>query len=220
MIISHSKKFIFIKTRKTAGTSIENFLVPYLDTKTDICTGSIRAGVPLINHPMTITGHCSWRDIADLITKKQWDSYFKFAIERNPFEKVVSDYRFKVRTTQYKKSWSDYLTEWVESGRMSDWGRYTHEYNPICNVGRYEYLDEFMEGICAQLEIPYTEWQTSEKKYVTPGDLDHYSSWYENQKQVDIVSDAFQNEFLYFGWTFDPRQAKWMEEEFNRMMNQ
>ena len=51
MIISHKYKFIFIKTRKVAGSSIEKFLYPYLDHKTDVLTGSPSDGVPQLNLP-------------------------------------------------------------------------------------------------------------------------------------------------------------------------
>ena len=36
MIVSFKYKFIFIKSYKTAGSSIENYLYPYLNNK-DIC---------------------------------------------------------------------------------------------------------------------------------------------------------------------------------------
>jgi hypothetical protein len=36
MIISHSKKFIFIKTNKTASTSLQVFLSQFLDKDKDI----------------------------------------------------------------------------------------------------------------------------------------------------------------------------------------
>ena len=36
MIISHSKKFIFIKTNKTASTSLQVFLSQFLDKNKDI----------------------------------------------------------------------------------------------------------------------------------------------------------------------------------------
>ena len=38
MIISHSKKFIFIRPRKCATTSLEHILMDYLDYEKDICT--------------------------------------------------------------------------------------------------------------------------------------------------------------------------------------
>ena len=33
MIISYSKKFVFVKTRKTAGSTFKKLLYPYLDPK-------------------------------------------------------------------------------------------------------------------------------------------------------------------------------------------
>ena len=49
MIISYSKKFVFVKTRKTAGSTLEKLLYPYLDPKMDICTGSERDGTSALN---------------------------------------------------------------------------------------------------------------------------------------------------------------------------
>ena len=36
MIVSHSNKFIFIKTNKTASTSVQVFLSQFLDKETDV----------------------------------------------------------------------------------------------------------------------------------------------------------------------------------------
>ena len=46
MIISHKHKFIFLKTRKTAGTSVQIALSGICDQDLDIITGSnIKDGV-------------------------------------------------------------------------------------------------------------------------------------------------------------------------------
>ena len=46
-VICHSRQFIFLKSRKTAGTSIELWLAPNLDPKTD----DISTGIDLKQFP-------------------------------------------------------------------------------------------------------------------------------------------------------------------------
>src|SRR4051812_7001975 len=120
MIISHKYKFIFIKTKKTAGTSIEIALSKYLD-KGDIITKineeDMREGlgypgpqnyrVPYWKYTFedlkrllfqrqlcVFYNHAPATYIRKYIGEKVWNSYYKFCFERNPWDKTVSSYFF------------------------------------------------------------------------------------------------------------------------------
>ena len=82
------KKFVFVKTRKTAGSTLEKLLYPYLDPKMDICTGSERDGTSALNIEKNTNGHISLKQIKNKFTNI--DKFFFFTIERNPWDKVVS----------------------------------------------------------------------------------------------------------------------------------
>ena len=98
MIISHKYKFIFIKTRKTAGTSIEVFL-------SGVCGENDVVG-PLgpaeeSHRPRNYknlrglnvhTEHAAAGRIKSCISKSVWNNYFKFCVERNPWDKAISYY--------------------------------------------------------------------------------------------------------------------------------
>lgn len=85
MIFSKKHRFLFIKTRKTAGSTLEGVLYPILG-KEDICTGSERDGTPALNCPANTNGHQT------VNLKSIPSDYLTFSIERNPFDKVVSSY--------------------------------------------------------------------------------------------------------------------------------
>lgn len=123
MIISHRHKFIFIKTEKTAGTSIE-LALSRVCGPTDVITAlvhpedrellrSLGPGyrgqqndvIPLgFLNPLDMvralkvmerprfTNHIGARDVRRFVPREIWDSYYKFCVERNPWDKVVSLY--------------------------------------------------------------------------------------------------------------------------------
>ncbi len=123
MIVSHKYKFIFIKTHKTAGSSMEMALgplcgaddiIPSMETNLD-------SGVPRNYHEPTWIGrayansrlfrklihrhspllgdwyyeHMAATRVRELIGEDIWNSYYKFCFERNPWAKVVSYYNWK-----------------------------------------------------------------------------------------------------------------------------
>ena len=121
MIISHKYKFIFIKTRKTAGTSLEAYLSPYCSDE-DVFT-PIQPPMPdhvprnsrgRWNLLQEVAGAKSWLDLslacrqwlkrqrfynhmsARMIRarcpERIWRDYVKFTIDRDPFEKVMSQF--------------------------------------------------------------------------------------------------------------------------------
>ena len=114
MIISHQYKFIFIKTAKTAGTSIEIALSKFCGEK-DIIT-PITSEDEIIRKELKYRGpqnylapiseykikdfarlllyrkkkgkyynHISAREIIKHTGKAVWKNYYKFCFERNPF---------------------------------------------------------------------------------------------------------------------------------------
>jgi hypothetical protein len=106
MLISHRHQFIYTKTVKTAGTSVEIYLeeacIPpgcNVARSHAVAETVTEAGVIGYRDPAPGASQgpeCRWynhmpaRDIRTLIGHQVWDSYFKFCVIRNPFDKLVS----------------------------------------------------------------------------------------------------------------------------------
>lgn len=143
MIISHKHKFIFIKTRKTAGTSIEialskicgeeDIITPITpeDEKTRRKLG-VKSAQNYHIHPFkwgtedliklirtrgipSYYNHMPAEKVRQFIGDKIWNSYYKFCFERNPFDKVISLYYWinHVKNNEY-----DSLDEFIEEGQL------------------------------------------------------------------------------------------------------
>ncbi|MEL4893927.1 sulfotransferase family 2 domain-containing protein [Crocosphaera sp. Alani8] len=176
MIISHKNKFIFIKTEKTAGTSIEIALSKYCgpdDVITPIIPedelirkklnyrGPQNYKIPLTKYSMSdfvqaiqdrerleFYNHASASYIMKYVDQKIWNSYFKFCFERNPWDKVVSYYYF-ITTRQGKSQLS--ITDFVHSisiEKIKGFKLYTRSSDIVVDkVFKYEYLDESLKEI-------------------------------------------------------------------------
>lgn len=146
MIISHKHQFIFVKTRKTAGSTLEKLLFPFLG-ETDICTGSPRDNTPRINTSIT-NGHMSWRKI-QVSFPKEWDTYYKFTIERNPWDKVVSSY-FWHKLIKEERFGTMSFEEYVMTCDLLpvDWSIYGDQTGvKVDTVYRYEDLPQMYEEL-------------------------------------------------------------------------
>lgn len=92
MIVSHRHQFIFIKNGKTGSTSIEVFLSP-ICAASDIFTPIYP---PIEGHrPRNDQGfynRMTSAEIRERLGQEIWKRYYKFCVERNPWDKAVSYY--------------------------------------------------------------------------------------------------------------------------------
>lgn len=191
MIVSHRHRFVFVKTRKTAGSSIEAALFPFLGPD-DICTGSERDGTPRRNCPAGTSGHLGWRAIRNLAEAQ---GYYWFAFERNPWDKTVSDWLFK---REVAGRWCGSLREFVNRGCPVDWPKYSDDEEPVVDVHRYEDLQGSFGAVMRRIGIPLGRLDLHLKRY-------HGRRPYREYFDADTrtaVARCFPREIAHFGYTF------------------
>ena len=104
MIISHRHKFVYLKARKVAGTSVEVALAQHCgdgDIVTPIGAFNPKWDEDEYDHPGTnqlgYDRHSALMSVQRRLGRELWDAYFKFAVVRNPWDLVVSQYHWATR---------------------------------------------------------------------------------------------------------------------------
>lgn len=161
MIISHSRKFIFIHLEKCGGTSVENALEPYLSWD-DIILGSTdygesiqallykRYGIENVQKNM-LWKHSDAHSIYKYLGKKKWCEYKKIVIVRDPLDLLKSLYFFSQNAIKYHTGRinNDLWKEWVINQSYPDNWPYVEKYVQayIESKVRGKGFDNFVENI-------------------------------------------------------------------------
>lgn len=186
MIISYKYNFIFLKTRKVAGSSIEKILFDYLGSD-DVCTGSVSDGVPMLNCNKSV-GHrpASW------FIKRvpaEWNTFYKWTITRNPFDALVSFYYYHKKTNNTLKILGTFENFILDSDlrKFNDWYKYTKNNKILVDkVFKYETLHN---DLLQDDNIPYNgELLTTFVKNNFRNDK-NYKSLYTNEMKEKVITE-------------------------------
>lgn len=211
MVISHSKKFLFVHIQKTAGRSFEAVL---------------KENIPDLKSFMGTHDHALW---AKEQLEEQWSDYYKVAFVRNPWDRLVSWYTMiqeKGRKTLYKRIFGmrkyNHLTQYVLSNSNSfeeflyncvdtiddiD-GKKSILYNQLDYitdedgslivdfVGRFENLNKDTDTVFKTLgleNVTLPHKNSSKHK--------NYRSYYSEETKK-LVSQRFERDIEFFGYEF------------------
>jgi hypothetical protein len=218
MLISYSHRFIFIHIGKTGGMSMRHVLKPLV---TEPEKFKIRRPARLIGdrpNPMysvweTLLLHAKARDAQEELPMGIFDTFYKFAFVRNPWDLQVSMYHFILREptaprhNQVKALGSfDAFVEWVamtadpypkgitklQSEMITD-----GDGKSLVNfVGRYETLAEDFSFIGRKLQIQ------AGLPHLNQSQHDDYRSYYTPHTR-NVVAQHFETDIRLFGYTFD-----------------
>jgi hypothetical protein len=217
-IISHKHKFIFVRVRKTASTSMHVALsefcgpldiIAHIGDKDELeSKGEQNNWSYLPSRKKVFYNHIPAFRIKEMIAEMHpniWNSYFKFCFERNPFDKVISQYYFHHKRSNYAQG---NFHEFVMHGtlpKFSDWRLYTDENRRkviVDKVFKYEEMQDAFEYLENRLNLP--------KKIVMPEK--RFKGWTrkEDRHYRNVITsierkrieEVFNKEIKEFGYEF------------------
>lgn len=180
-------------------------------------------------HGAAILGHFHYKSLIDrkMLDKEYFDSSFKFAFVRNPYDRLVSLYKYHRVQKLLGYSFDDFvelLAEEFEKGNVPPVGFYNircfRETSPLFHISIYGnqynpmvdwipsdqnvlicYLETFEQDIDRLLSLlGFTgEREKVPRKNKSKYD-DNYLDFYTNPKTIQLVNKIYREDFMEFGY--------------------
>ena len=229
MIISHKYKFIFLKTTKTAGTSIEIALSEYCGPR-DIITpisaddektrtvlqfkGPQNYIIPFIDYSLgdmvyslirlkrrQYHNHIAAKFVRRFIGEEIWQSYFKFCFERNPWDRAVSQYYWR-RAEGAPHSFAEFIdSRNLRSLKKKGFGLYAMDGEVVVDrICLYENMAEELTYLGDRLQLP-GKLALPSSKSSSRKDKEHYRDLF-NPEDMERVAGLFAEEIKLLGYSF------------------
>lgn len=188
------KEVIFLHVPKTGGTTIKRlFDIPLLHDSNPAVTPSPQ--------------HLTCARLRERLGNKKYDSYYKFAIVRNPWSRILSSYFW--RQTLPKKRKILPFASFIESARHAvingqfyeqEFGdhfipqvEYTSDVN---DVFRFESFASSVKIIASKLNTPVEKIPPKKPKH-----YDQYWNYFDSHTR-DMVAEIYSDDIREFGYEF------------------
>lgn len=266
MIVSHRYRFVFLHSRKTAGSAVTLALLRYLEPGDWwlnapaylIMSEALRGGLlpPPARHPAVRAAlaeqhgarlarralrrpqrldqagrrafvdaynslqlpypkdgggwqHVGAASARDHLGPDRWDSYFTFAFERNPWDRMVSLYWWRMRRVPEgeRPSFREFIAAMhsgdrermraVRATKHSNWHIYAiADQVAVDHLGRYETLDEDFRSVMDRLGVPFTGELPRSKHQARRGDPEQL----HDPGTIQVVGELFHREIALLGY--------------------
>lgn len=208
MLVSESRRFLFVHVQKTAGTSLTRLLEPW----------ALQPNAGRWNRVLSDLGlRRNWREafyrkhaplcLAEArLPAEHFDAFLKIAFVRNPWDRMVSWYHYVLATPSHhlhrrtqNADFDAFLHRITASPKRSQWcmlvdaqGRLRIDF-----IGRFERLHDDVRELARKLDLPQLELAPAA---APPRD---YRSFYSDAS-ADRVAKAFAREIEHFDYRFEP----------------
>ena len=231
MIISHAHRFIFLKTQKCAGTSVELALsqlcgpddvitpVTSSDEAMRIGRGPQNYVIPICYRaPLwrlrsalgmrpskagtTYFNHMGAAALRRAMDPALFDAYRKVTVVRNPWDREVSLYYWTFRDDPNPPDFERFVNRWRYRPERKTFEIYSISGRIVADVFlRYERLQEDFENFVASLGVSYCPELPRAKGQHRKSAKSDYRSMYTNKTKC-IVERRYAREIRAFGYDF------------------
>ncbi|MBP0019215.1 MAG: sulfotransferase family 2 domain-containing protein [Cyanobacteria bacterium SBLK] len=202
-LLRHYKNNLVKKIHIFRNNNFDNFVFVHINK-----TGGTSVGKAL-NLPLS---HSTAREKIEIMGRQKWESRFSFAIVRNPWDKVVSHYHYRVKTKQ--TNFGENAIEFKEWVKLSYGNKDPFYYDkprmfmPQVNwisdregkvavnfIGRFESLNDDFQEICKNIGKKATLPHLKSSKHA------HYKDYYD-EETMKIIERCFQKDIELFEYKF------------------
>ncbi len=212
MLVSYAYRFIFIHIDRTAGTSIQRALAPYGCQRTNaawkrrlVWLGSANS-IGRLYESVEFREHVAADTVRRCLPPACYASMLKFALVRNPWDRLVSRYAYLLRKQEHSRhrlvtrmpGFADYLRWEIRRDKLHQHrfvtdadGNFILDY-----IGRFENLIAHVADVGRRLGLQVA------LPHVNPSTHGDYRDYYTAATQ-DWVARAFRRDIELFGYGFD-----------------
>lgn len=193
MVVSESHQFIFLAVPKTGTSSIENTLKPYRAAITN-----------------DFNKHATCSKLQRDLPVQMWDSYFKFAFVRNPYDMMQSWYFYRQRKELANPknprhhlytgdlNFEEFIHGFAKKELMLRQVDFIAPHGKglqVDTVGKYETLDRDFASICERLKL-----SVEQLPKVRSSNNDRTAAGLWTRSSRKIINDYFLEDFTTFDY--------------------
>ncbi|HEY4069976.1 MAG TPA: sulfotransferase family 2 domain-containing protein [Sphingomicrobium sp.] len=206
MIVSFSHKFIFVAIPKTGTHAVRQALRAHLGHDDMEQVGLfVHKRLPITELAALEHGHLSLQQLRPHLPPDQFDSFFKFAFVRNPFDRFISFCAFMTRVEkQFERNPHKVMGHFIQS---PPWHRilFQPQLTFVTDadgklltdyVGRVEEMQQSYDEIARRIAVA-----SAQLEKVNASERRDYRSYY-TPELVDGVAKLYARDLELFGYEF------------------
>ena len=207
MLLSHKHNFIFIHIYKNAGTSITDALSPFATGNSTRLAARVLKSLHMPSSLVTesFPPHIKANEVIQAIGREKYDSFFSFAIVRNPWDWQASLYNYMLMDTTH---WQHNLVRSLGTfekyirWRCEEEVRFQKDFVYSASgellvdfIGKFETLDADFARICSRIGI------SASLPKLNVSNTKPYQQFYRKETR-DLVGKTFDADIRLFEYEF------------------